>query len=517
MDHAVLPFVVLIVKGISFISCSFVVRFGAIGLSFLFCTLHVLGGVHNHGRAYKADRILIQPRAGSDEDLAKLRAKKNHNVHKRFIHADNIEVIEIGPNEDPVFVAQEYANSGLVEFAEPDYILRASAVPNDTRFSSMWSLNNTGQTGGLPGADINAPEAWDTRTSAENVIVAVIDSGVRYTHEDLVGNMWRNPREIPNGRDDDGNGIVDDIFGYNAAYNNGDPDDDNGHGTHVAGTIGAVGNNGKGVTGVAWKVQIMACKFLDGEGYGATSDAVACINYARIKGAKVINASWGGPENSSALRNAITAARNAGIIMVVAAGNEESNNDLYPSYPTSYTFNNIVSVAAVNHNDQLDYYSNFGATGVDLAAPGSGILSTWNSSDTAYDTISGTSMATPHVAGAVALLRAAYPAETHTAIISRLFAATDKLPSLTAKCVTGARLNLAKLFPARTTSIDSAEKTSTGTLRLSISSTSGTTRVESSTNLRDWTAVPVSPTGDAVEVPIHSDERCRFYRVLIEN
>ncbi|HTG43845.1 MAG TPA: S8 family peptidase, partial [Verrucomicrobiae bacterium] len=469
--------------------------------------------------SYREGHILIAPRAGGEAELSKVHRSKGHKIRQRFESAGGIEVLELKPGEDPVVKAHEYAASGLVEFAEPDYRIHASDVPDDPGYVNCWGLHNTGQLSGKSGGDIGAESAWSSQNNAEGVIVAVIDSGVRYTHEDLAANMWRNPKELPNGKDDDGNGIIDDIYGFNPYAGSGDPMDDCGHGTHVAGTIGAVGNNGKGVAGICWKVKIMALKFMDSEGWGDTSDAIACINYARKNGAKVINASWGSSENSFALRNAITSARNAGIIFVVAAGNELANNDSVPSYPANYNLNNVVSVAAVNSKDVLDpEYSNWGKTTVDLAAPGSGIYSTSYGSDSSYEYMSGTSMAAPHVTGAIALLRAAYPTESYTAIISRLLSGVDKLPSLDGKCVSGGRLNISNLFPAKSVApapvISSLDLGVSGALRINLSNAVAGAAVETSTDLRNWSIVPSVLVGaNALEITTPT-AACRFFRIL---
>ncbi|MGZ8921250.1 MAG: S8 family peptidase, partial [Limisphaerales bacterium] len=332
-----------------------------------------------------------------------------------------MSVLQLGPNEKMEQALERFQASDLVEFAEPDHLLRASVVPNDPHFASglQWSLRNS-----TSGRDIHAVEGWDILSSAPNIIVAVIDSGIRYTHQDLASNMWRNPGEIPgNGVDDDNNGLVDDVFGINAVNDTGNPMDDGDHGTHVAGIIGAVGNNGIGIAGVAWNVKLMACKFLDSDGYGFTSDAVQAIDYARQNGAQVINASFGGEEYSSALFSAIQSARAAGIIFVAAAGNEERNIDTYPAYPASYNLDNIIVVGGSTRTDTFDHtYSNYGATDVDLFAPGTAVYSTWGSSDSAYLSNTGTSMAAPHVAGAVALMKARYTNLTSSQIINRLLA-----------------------------------------------------------------------------------------------
>src|SRR5439155_27108301 len=259
-------------------------------------------------------------------------------------------------------------------------------------------------------------------------------------------NMWVNPDEIPgNGLDDDGDGYVDDVHGINVIANTGDPNDDHGHGTHVSGTVGGVGNNSVGVVGVAWKVQIMACKFLDASGSGFISDAVKCIDYARSKGAKVINASWGSTSfTSQALHDAIDNLRQAGIIFVAAAGNSAQDNGVNPIYPASYNLDNIISVAATTRNDDLAFFSNYGSTTVDLGAPGDPIFSCWNGSDSDYRYFQVTPMAAPHVTGACALLMAHYPNDNYQQIINRILSNVGRLPSLSGKCVSGGRLNLLK-------------------------------------------------------------------------
>jgi subtilisin family serine protease len=340
------------------------------------------------------------------------------------------------------------ADAGSVLLAEPDFIVHINRTPNDPRFldGSLWGLHQGND------VDVDAPEAWDVRTSAASVVVAVIDTGVRYTHQDLAANMWRNTREIPgNGRDDDNNGVIDDIFGLDACNNDGDPNDDHGHGTHCAGTIGAVGNNGIGITGVAWQVRLMALKFLSAGGSGASSDAIRCIDYARSNGAKIMSNSWGGGGPSASLLASIERARGAGILFVAAAGNDYGRNtDSSPNYPSSYASDNIVSVAATDSSDRLASFSNFGPTSVDLGAPGVGILSSVASSDSAYESYSGTSMATPHVAGALAVLAAQFPQDNHSALIRRLLSATDPNPSLRGRTVSGGRLNLANALQGST-------------------------------------------------------------------
>ncbi|MEI6449710.1 MAG: S8 family serine peptidase [Actinomycetes bacterium] len=258
-----------------------------------------------------------------------------------------------------------------------------AVTPDDPLFPDLWGLNNIGQTGGTPGADISAPEAWSTTTGSADVVVASTDTGVAYDHPDLAANMWHNPYEIPaNGIDDDLNGYIDDVYGINAITGSGDPYDDQGHGSHTSGTMAAVGDNGIGITGVAWQARIMAVKFLDATGYGTTADAIASINYVVNEkvnyGVNVvaINASWGGGEYSVLERDSIRAAGAAGIVFCTSAGNDATNNDVTPQYPSSYDCPNIISVAATDDTDALADFSNYGATSVDLAAPGVSILST---------------------------------------------------------------------------------------------------------------------------------------------
>ncbi|MDP9291901.1 MAG: S8 family serine peptidase [Verrucomicrobiota bacterium] len=394
------------------------------------------------------DRLLVKFRdevAPAEREAAHGRA--GTKLLKRFEHLHNIEVRQVSPGKSVEQTISDYDATGLVEYAEPDYEFKASLAPNDPSYlnGSQWDLNNTGQNSGVVDADVDGPEAWNVRTSAASVVVAVIDSGGRYTHQDLAANMWRNPGETAgNGVDDDHDGYTDDVFGINTVKGTGNPNDDNGHGTHVSGTIGAIGNNGLGVAGVAWNVKLMECKFLDSTGSGYTSDAITCIDYARQHGAQIINNSWGGGGYSQALYDAIAQLRTAGIIFVVAAGNDATNNDTTPTYPANYNLDNIVSVAATTRTDALATYSNYGANTVALAAPGSGITSTYNSGDAAYTAMSGTSMAAPHVTALFALLKAQFPAESYLQLIQRAMSSVDQLPSLTGKVKGGGRINLYK-------------------------------------------------------------------------
>lgn len=338
---------------------------------------------------------------------------------------------------------------------EPDRALSTLAIPNDASFGTLWGLNNSGQSPGTSDTDINAPEAWETTTGSRNVVVAVIDSGVDYTHPDLAANVWTNPREIAgDGIDNDANGFVDDVRGWDFANADADPMDDEGHGTHVSGTIGAVGDNAIGVTGVNWQVSIMGLKFLDAKGNGYTSDAVAAVTYAtrmrRDFGVNVvaINASWGGETRSTALADAIAAAGRAGILFVTAAGNESANNDRVATYPANQADDTVIAVAATNRSNRLAAFSNYGSTTVDLAAPGAAILSTVPGGG--YATFSGTSMATPYVTGTVALMAAANPRATAAEIRSALLSTVTPVAALSGKVATGGLLNAAAAVRAIT-------------------------------------------------------------------
>jgi subtilisin family serine protease len=336
-----------------------------------------------------------------------------------------------------------------IALVQPDYRVHIDAIANDTSFGSLWGLNNTGQNGGVADADIDAPEAWNTGTGTRRTVVAVIDTGVDYRHPDLAANMWRNSDEIPgNGKDDDRNGYRDDIYGYDFANGDANPMDDNGHGTHVAGTIGAVGNNGIGVSGVNWNTQIMALKFLDSSGSGYLSAAVKAINYAVANGADVINASFGGGGYYSAMATAINNARSHGVIVVAAAGNDGTNNDTNAVYPANYSGDNLISVAATDRNDRLASFSNYGRTTVDIAAPGVSILSTLPNGR--YGGYSGTSMAAPHVTGAIALVWDAHPNWTYRQVIDAVLNSTDNVSSLTNKVAHG-RLNVGRAIGNDTT------------------------------------------------------------------
>ena len=406
------------------------------------------------GRAFAPGEVIVvleQP--ASPADLRELNQENDATIEEDLPRSD-VNVVDLPRDLTVAEAVRAYEDSPDVAYAEPNFKLQPTVAPNDPGYRDLWGLNNAGQTGGTPDADIDAPEAWDTTTGSADVVVGVIDEGIDVNHPDLRDNIWTNSGEVPGNRiDDDNNGYVDDVNGYDFANNDAsvyDPDPISGkgdeHGTHVAGTIAAVGNNGIGVAGVNWDAQVASLKFLAADG-GLTSDAIEAVNYAVAEGIDISNNSWGGGGRSQALEDAIRRADNAGHIFIASAGNGGEDgvgddNDATPQYPAGYNLPNIVSVAATGDTDRLASFSNFGATSVDLAAPGVGILSTLPGDR--YGRFSGTSMASPHVAGVAALIESQQPGPAGDAEIkSQLLRYVDEKASLQGKVATNGRLNAA--------------------------------------------------------------------------
>ena len=406
----------------------------AVLLSTLFTTTHAAPP-----RAIPRELIIRYKNDVGPSERASLRAQMNADlVHDfKFIKAEHLR---LKPGQDAARVIAQFARNPRVEYVEPNYEWTIDAVPNDPRFPELYGMRNTGQTGGTAGADIKAVNAWDVFTGDPNLKIGVIDTGVDYNHPDLASNVWTNPGEIPgNNIDDDANGYVDDVHGYDFVNNDGDPFDDNGHGTHCSGTIAGIGNNGVGVTGVNWQAKIVGIKFLSAAGSGSTDNAIRGIQYAIAVGCRLTSNSWGGGGFSQALLDAISAAGAANQLFVAAAGNSSQNTDVTPSYPASYNSPYIIAVAATDHNDNLASFSNFGATTVDLAAPGVNILSCQPGGG--YQLLSGTSMATPHAAGVVGLAMGRFPSATNLFIKSLILSRVDVKPQLNGKVLTNGRLN----------------------------------------------------------------------------
>ena len=403
---------------------------------------HALDMLNQRGKS-KVDKLIRRKNIKPGSNMARWRSVK---LPKDMTEDEAIELFKNDPN---------------VEYVEPNYIVELNVIPDDVLYNYLWGMDR-----------INAPAAWDSETGYWPIVVGVIDTGVDYTHPDLVNNMWINPGEIAgNGVDDDGNGYIDDVYGYDFANDDGDPYDDFAHGTHVAGTIGAVGNNAQGVVGINWTTQIMALKFIGSNGFGTTLGAIQAIDYAVSMGVKLTNNSWGCLGcYSQAMEDSIQAANDAGMLFVAAAGNYRRgghNVDITPFYPANFDVPNVVSVAASSIFGGKAYFSNYGQQTVDLAAPGLGILSTipdwlceiWESKGypcmfPGYGWFSGTSMAAPHVTGALALLLASEPELSADELKKRLLENVSVEPAFARYTNTSGHLDLVKLLTNSPTAPD---------------------------------------------------------------
>ena len=399
-------------------------------------------------KGYRANELLVRFRANSSSGQ-RLRAHAivNGKHIKTFASVPNLDHVKLPQGTSVEQAIATYRAQPGVQYAEPNYIYRASQVtPNDPQFGQQWGLHNTGQGGGLAGADIHAPQAWGLVTGNSNVVVAVIDSGIDYSHPDLAAQTWSSPFSYTVTR------TQGDVFtcpaashGFDAINGDCDPQDDFGHGTHVSGIIGAATNNSQGVAGVNWSVQILSCKFLDSNGFGDTAAALTCLDMIQsLKnlGVNIVatNNSWGGGAYSQALSDAILTQQQNGILFIAAAGNDFSDNDLVPVYPASYFLPNVISVAASTRSDQFAGYSDLGQRTVHLTAPGDQIVST--TPNNTYSVFSGTSMAAPHVTGVAALLSAFNPSLDWRAIKNLLLTGGDVISALNTT-ITGRRLNAA--------------------------------------------------------------------------
>ena len=373
---------------------------------------------------YIPGEVIVKFKSGHSKSFLANKSAEFYDSRLMQLSAGEFGVLKVKNKSSIESIIRVLSDEPAIEYAEPNYLYRAInqrldisdilAGTSDPKYSKLWGLKNTGRnepqssggnssSTGIADADINAERAWSLSKGDKNIVIAVIDTGVDYEHEDLSNNIWVNQVELNGapGVDDDGNGYIDDIHGYDFANKDGDPMDGNGHGTHVAGTIAAEHNNGVGIAGVMAQASIMGIKFLSDQGSGSSADAIAAIDYATKMNVDIMSNSWGGGGFSQALEDAIAAASAKGIIFTAAAGNSSTDNNNIPHYPSNYDIDNVISVAAHNYSDELASFSCYGSNTVHVAAPGRNILST--TPKNTYDVYSGTSMATPHVTGVVGL------------------------------------------------------------------------------------------------------------------
>ena len=439
------------------------------------------------GQKFEPGKLIVKLKDGAtQQDLEELNRRNGARTEKEELAPNlvpGLNRVSLPPGLAVRDAVGRYKASGDVEYAEPDFIHYAdqtATAPQDPYYKdgTLWGLNNTGQNSGTIDADVDEPEAWKVTTGGDpGVVVAVIDSGVDYKHPDLDQNIWRNPDTS-----------APDVHGYDFYNDDADPIDDNGHGTHVAGTIAAE-NNSAGVVGVNWTAKIMPLKFLGSTGSGSTSNAIRAVDYAVTKGAKLSNNSWGGGGYSQALYDAIKRANTAGSLFVAAAGNGGSdgvgdNNDITPHYPSSYDLDNIVAVASTTRTDAMSGFSNYGLKSVDLAAPGSSIYSTLPGNT--YGSKSGTSMATPHVSGALSLLLSKDSTLTHTAAKAAILSSGDKLSALAGKVASEGRMNTSRLVGGETPDVTPPTVTAT-------SPTSGASGVARNTSVTATFSEAIDP------------------------
>lgn len=410
-------------------------------------------------------RVLVKVKPNAPfKALSAVEKKLGAKTVKTYSFVEGLRVFQFDPTIDVREAIKAFASNEAVIYAEPDYLYSideitehddesepaptdSTATLNDPEFPRQWSLENKGQTGGKPNADLNAELMWTHAVGSENLVVGIIDSGVDFTHPDIIANLWTNPGEIPgDNKDNDQNGFIDDIYGINAVRNNGVPMDDDKHGTHVAGTIGASANNSVGIVGVAQKVRLAACKFIRADGTGSISDAIECMQYFAALKTRATNPvniiatnnSWGGGPRSQAMLDAITAHEKLGILFVVAAGNYKQDNDFIDSFPANYNVPNVISVAATDHHDRLATFSNYGKRSVHVAAPGVKILSTVLGKK--LGELSGTSMAAPHVTGLAAVIASKFPSLPYNKIKNLILTGGEKTDAAAHTTISGRRI-----------------------------------------------------------------------------
>ncbi|HET7506579.1 MAG TPA: S8 family serine peptidase [Kofleriaceae bacterium] len=405
------------------------------------------GGPQAKKQPYKSGEILVRFKSGTaSSSTAIVHARLAAQVVHEYRAPSGLQLVILPQSITVETAVEAYRRDPEVLYAEPNYLYDLATVPNDPSFDQLWGLNNTGQFGGVVDTDINAPEAWNITTGSSNVVLGLLDTGVDYNHPDLAANIFTNPGEIPgNGIDDDGNGWVDDIHGISTFLDTGDPMDTIGHGTHVSGTMAGRGNNSVGVAGVNWNATIVTCAAFGPFG-AELGDILQCMDYfLELKTRPnnpvdivATNNSWGGGPFSQALFDAIAAHRQAGMLFIAAAGNNGSNNDSFPFFPASYELDNIISVLAYNRFNQRSFFSNFGPLTVDVGAPGEDVFSTLPGNS--YGSLSGTSMATPHVTGVVGLLKAQNPGRSAQQIKNLILTGGIASPATTGTTLSGRRI-----------------------------------------------------------------------------
>ncbi len=404
----------------------------ATALAFAPVPLQAQAGAHEQ----RPDRVMVRFRANA---TASSRSQAITSIggtsEVRFTLVPDLERIYFRPGRSVADVVSILRRHAAVLYAEPDFVIRKTAVPNDPQFAQQWGMNR-----------VQAPKAWDLSRGDQGLPVAILDSGIDRSHPDLQGNLWQSPTDWPNGIDDDRNGMVDDFHGWDFAYNDNNPSDVDGHGTRTAGIVGARGDNRLGVAGINWRTRLVPLRVLDDWGNGFSSNAIMALQYAARQRVRVALAPWGTYAWSQALHDAVGALRGANLLLVASAGNGGrdrlgDDNDRTPVYPASFTHDNVISVTATDSADRRGNFGNFGRAGVDLGAPGVGIMTTSRGGGYAWH--DGTSGAAAHVAGAAALVAAARPTWTYAQIRDAILRNTRPVASLSGVTVTGGMLNLA--------------------------------------------------------------------------